>query len=178
MNFELDYKILVDEEPVDAANLLANLDEHKEELADITSWEGTLAVKVDGTVQGEEIPDPILRLADQWVRKIPWILGGDTETVAFRDSEHCYAFIPAGDSVEFSLFSGTETEIDEYVIEPFTIRLAEFCTQTLDLGERLLDLASKIDEALLETDDCKELRTSLDESRKAWRDHQLHDKRR
>ena len=178
MNFELDYKIVVDDEPIDSATILANLDGYREGLTDILSWEGSLIVTMDGKIQGEEISDPILRMADQWVRKIPWILGGDTETVAFRDSEHCYAFIPAGDSVEFSLFSGTESEIDEYVIEPFTVRMAEFCTETLKMCEGLLELAGKIDEALLETEDCKELQSSLDESRKAWREHQLRDKRR
>ncbi len=178
MNFELDFKILVDEEPIDAATLLANPDAHREELSDIYAWEGAILIKVDGQPQGDEIPDPVLRLADQWVRKIPWILGGDTETVAFRDSEHCYAFIPAGDGVEFSLFSGTESEIEEYVIEPFTVRMSAFCTQSIALCERLLELAGTIDAALLETDDCKDLRVSLDESKKAWRDHQLRDKRR
>jgi hypothetical protein len=178
MNFELDYKILVDDVAVDAATLLANIDTYREKLTDVDSWEGVIVIKSEGDAQGEEIFDPILRLAAQWVRKIPWILGGDTETVAFRDSMHCYAFIPAGDSVEFSLFSGTETEIDEYVIEPFTVRLGTFANATLSLCEGILELAGRVDAALLETEDCRDLRTSLDESRTAWRNHQLHDKRR
>ena len=94
MNFELDYKILVDDEAIDAATLLANPDVYRDKLDDASSWEGTVTITVDGEAQGTEIFDPVLRLADQWVRKIPWVLGGDTETVAFRDSEHCYAFIP------------------------------------------------------------------------------------
>jgi hypothetical protein len=179
MNVELDFKIFIDEGPVDSSVVLANVGEHRDKLSDVGAMEGFVFLRVDGEEHVAEVADPLLRLADQWVRKIPWVLGGDTETVAFRDSEHCYAFVPAGDSVEFSFFSGTETEIDEYVIEPFNIRLETFTTQSLKMGERLLDLVREIDASLLESDeDCRELTASLDEGHKAWRDHKLHNKRR
>jgi hypothetical protein len=178
MKLALDYKLRIDEDLVDSQTLATKLDAYKERLAKTPLWEGALILKLDGTEHCEEFVDPILRLGDQWIRKLPWVLTGDTETVAYRNSEHVFAFVPEGDSVELSFFLGSENEVEEYVIEPSNVRLAEFANESIKLGERLLDLVKKVNPALLDSvDDIRDLKNSLDEGRKAWRDHQLHNRR-
>lgn len=175
MKFELDFKFLIGEEGVDTKVFLAHVEENRDDLGDVGDMEGAIVVRIDGVEKCGEYFDPILRLTDQWVRKISWILGGDTETVAFRNSEHCFAFVPAGDAIEFSFFVGSESEIEEYVVDPTTVHLQAFTTETLSVGERLLEVIRAIDPEQLEThEDCRELRSSLDEGRKAWRDYELH----
>jgi hypothetical protein len=179
MKFELNYRILADGDGIDEQDLLKNFDAHRDKLVSPSAVEAALVMKVDGKELGTELFDPLLRLCDQWVRKLPWVLAGDTETLALRNSEHCYAFVPAGESVELSFFAGSETEIEDYVIEPFTIRLDVYAPRTIELADRVLALVARVDAALLDTDeDCKELRADLDEAKKAWREYQLRNKRR
>ncbi|MEE8408665.1 MAG: hypothetical protein V3T05_03575 [Myxococcota bacterium] len=178
MKFELDLKLLIGEEAVDTDTFLAKLENNREEIADIGDLEGAIVVRIDGRESCGEYFDPILRLTDQWLRKIPWILGGDTETVAFRNSEHCFGFVPAGEAVEFSFFVGSETEIEEYVVEPTTIRLQTFTSETLRVAERLLEVIRAIDPEYLEAhEDCRELCSSLEDGRKAWHDYEIHSRR-
>jgi hypothetical protein len=178
MKLALDYRLRVDDDVVDSQTLVTKLDSFKDTLAKAGTWEGVLVVKLDGELHCEELVEPIIRLGDQWIRKLPWILTGDTETVAYRNSEHCFAFVPEGDSVEMSFFVGSENEVETYVVEPTNVRLAEFANESIKLGERLLELVKRINPALVETDeDCRDLRGSLEEGRKAWRDYQLHNRR-
>jgi hypothetical protein len=178
MKFNLDFRILVGDEGVDGGTVESQLDAHRDTLADIGDVEGAIVVKLDGEDNCADYYDPLLRLADQWVRKIPWVVAGDTETVALRNSEHCFAFVPAGESVEFSFFAGSELEIEEYVVEPTTIRLETFATESIGLAERLLELVRTVNPELLESnEDCRDLSASLEEGRKAWRDYQIHQRR-
>ena len=178
MNFELDTKILIGDEAVNASTVISNIEQHRAGFADISTVLGTVVARIDGTEYGAELRDPIVRLVDQWVRKLPWVLGGDTEAVAFRNSEHCFAFVPAGDAIEFSHFAGSESEVEDYLLDPTTVRLDAFATQTLRMGERILEFIQKIDAGLLSTnDDCRDLQASIDEGRKAWREYQLHNRR-
>ncbi len=178
MKFALDYRIRLDEETVALNQLVETLDSHRERLAQADPLEGALVVCIDGSRYCEEFVEPILRLGDQWVRKIPWVLSGDTETVAYRNSEHCFAFMPAGDSVELSFFSGSESEVEEYVIEPVTVRLDVFVSESVRLMERLLEVVNMIDPSLCErNEDCRDLKASLEEAKQAWRDYLLHNRR-
>jgi len=178
MKFELDFRVVLDGELIDVATLPSNLDGCRDKLTDVSALLGAICVRLDGEEYGVEQRDPIVRLVDQWVRKIPWVLSGDTETVAYRNSEHCYAFVPAGESVEFSFFAGSENEVEDYVLEPTTVRLDLFANQSIRLAERLVELIRKVDAGLLESaEDCRELVSSLEEGRRAWREHQLHNRR-
>lgn len=178
MKVALDYRIRVDEAAVDSKTFAANLDVYREKLATAPTIEGAIVVLLDGEPHCEEYFDPLLRLGAQWIRKLPWILGGDTETVAFRDSEHCFGFVPAGDSVELSFFAGSETEVEEYIVEPATVRLDAFAKESIRLCERLIELVQAVHPALLDSnDDARELVTSLEEGRNAWRDYQIHNRR-
>lgn len=178
MKFELDYKVHVADDVVDSAALAKGIETYRDALKEPGAISGFISVRVDGATLGEEYGEPLLRLVAEWVRKLPWILGGDTETVPFRNSEQCYGFMPAGDSVELSLFEGTETEIEEYIIEPTTVWMNQFASETVNLAERLVELVRGVTPELLDTDeDCRDLVTSLEEASKAWRDHQLHQRR-
>lgn len=178
MKFALDFLIKVDEESIDSKTLLAKPDAYKASIAETAVLEGALVITLDGESHCEEYIDPILRLGDQWIRKLSWVLGGDTETVAYRNTEHCFAFVPEGDSVEVSFFLGSETEVEEYVIEPTNVRLETFASESIRLCERILELLGKVSPAMLESnDDAKDLKNSLEEAKRAWRDYQLHNRR-
>lgn len=178
MNIELDVEVFVGDEHVPIDKVLALMDQYRDPLQADSAFEGIIAVKLDGKRITEAQSDPLARLAGLWARKIPWVIGGDTETVALRNSEFCYAFVPAGESIEFSFFSGTESEVDQYVIEPTMIRLDHYVTQSLKIFEKLVQLIRQINPALFEKDeDCRDFLVSLEEAQNAWREHKLHQRR-
>jgi hypothetical protein len=178
MKVALDYRIRVDDAVLDSSTLLGSLDKYRDALVKAGTIEGAIVLKLDNESHAGDYFDPILRLGGQWIRKLPWVLGGDTETVAFRDSEHCFGFVPAGDSVELSFFQGPESEVEEYIVEPSTVRLDAFAKESIRLCERLVELVKAVNPSLLENDeDCRELVASLEEGRNAWRDYQLHNRR-
>lgn len=177
MKVALDYRIRVDDTDVDSSTMLASIEKYRDALLQ-GPIEGAIVVMLDGEPHVGEYHDPIFRLGAQWIRKLPWVLGGDTETVAFRNSEHCFAFVPAADSVELSFFLGSENEVEEYILEPSVVRLDAFAKESIRLCERLVAFARALDPAMLDTDDdCRELVASLEEGRNAWRDYQLHNRR-
>jgi hypothetical protein len=179
MKFSLQPRIQVGEDLKPVADLLANVDAYRDALKDPSAWEGALVITLDGTEYCNDLFDPLLRLADRWIRKLPWIIGGDTETVQYRNSEHCFAFVPAGEGVEFSIYVGADMEVEDYVLEPTTVRLDQFATESIRAVESLVNLVRKLDpELLTENDDAKELSSSFDDGRKAWREHQLRSQRR
>lgn len=178
MKFDLDYKIHLDDEVFDSQTWVANIEAQAEKIGDIGSLEGAIVLTVDSVKHCDELVEPILRFVAQWVRKLPWIITGDTETVAFRNSEHCVAFVPAGESVELSFFEGTESEIEEYVLEPCHIHLDAFANKSIGLAEKLLAMVEKVDPKMSEeNEDCRDLRISLEEARNAWHDYQVHQRR-
>jgi hypothetical protein len=178
MKFLLQHRIRVGDDLKPVSELVANVEQYRAELEDPSSWEGALIPTLDKNSYCEDLIDPILRLADQWIRKLPWIVSGDTETVQYRTSEHCFAVLPAGEGVEFSIYVGAEMEVEDYVLEPTTVRLDQFAAESIRIVEELVKLVEAVDPDLLESnDDAKELVSSLAEGRKAWRDHQLKNRR-
>src|SRR5437868_3777731 len=112
MKLTLDFRIRVGDE-IAEAQAVQSKPELAKQVAEAGALEGALVLFLDGAPHCEEFVEPLLRLGDQWIRKLPWVLGGDTETVAYRNTEHCFAFTPAGDSVEVSFFLGSESEVEE-----------------------------------------------------------------
>jgi len=177
MKFALQLKIDVADGYLDATNLSNDADAYKEALANPSDVDGMIAVEIDGQTFGDNYSDPLLRLAADWVRKVPWILAGDTETIALRNSGQCFAFVPTGESVELSFFEGTEMEIEEYILEPTTVRLQHFIEESLELGDQLIALWANADGAASADEDYRDLSTLLDEAKTAWHDFQLHQRR-
>ena len=179
MKFTLDLKFdAADAGSLDAASLLQSMPTHREALLDILQVEGRIVVCFDGEEPCEPYSDPLVRLVDLWLRKLPWIIGGDTETVALRNSEQCFAFVPAAGSVEVSFFVGSEAEIEEYLIEPTTTRLEVFVTQVIGMGDTLVMIIEAVDASFLtRLEEGKDLLTSLTEAKNSWRDHLLHQRR-
>lgn len=178
MKFTLDAHLDSGDGVISASDFLARMDALREQITDISLHEGRLVVGFDGTEALKEYSDPLVRLMDGWLRKLPWIIGGDTETVALRNSEQCFAFVPAGESVELSFFTGSETEIEDYILEPTTVRLDAFVAESFAAAEAIVELIRGLDATLLQSnEDCKDLMTSLTEAQKAWHDYQLHARR-
>lgn len=178
MKFTLDAHLDSGDGTVEATAFLARVDALRDQVSDISLHEGRLVLGFDGDEALKEFSDPIVRLMDGWLRKLPWIIGGDTETVALRNSEQCFAFVPAGESVEVSFFTGSETEIEDYILEPTTVRLDAFVNESIQVGERMVALIGALDPKLItDNEDCKDLLLSLTEAQKAWHDYQLHARR-
>lgn len=175
MKFELAVNLLIDDDEVDVPHATSNAEELKEQLSSLHALEGRLVCSINGKVVSDDYSDPILRLVHIWLSKVAWVIGGDTETVALRDSERCFAFVSAGESVEVSFFTGTEEEIEEYIFEPTHVRLDDFAVQSIRVGEELSGLIDAVDSSLWTShEDCKDLRTSIDEAKKAWHDYEIH----
>jgi hypothetical protein len=178
MKFTLTAHLDIGESTLDAETFLQQADALRDQVEDISLHEGRLVLGLDGEEALREYSDPIVRLMDGWLRKLPWIIGGDTETVALRNSEQCFAFVPAGDSVELSFFTGSETEIEDYILEPTTVRLEAFVTETLQAAEDLLTVVRALNaDWVQQNEDCRDLVTSLQEAQRVWHDHQLHARR-
>lgn len=178
MKFSLEISLDAGDSTIDSASFLKDIVRYRSGVADISKLEGRVILLLEGKDVCGEYSDPVLRLTDQWLRKLPWIIGGDTETVALRNSEHCFAFVPAGESVELSYFLGSETEIEDYIVDPSTVRLEAFVNESIRLGERMLEIVRAVDATLLESnEDCRDCTTSLGEAKRAWRDYLLHQRR-
>src|SRR2546430_2366125 len=140
MKFSLDYKVSLGERAIDSKALLENVNSHRNELTDVDALEGALVVQVEGRQLPAEYQEPLVRLAHLWLGKVPWIIGGDTETVALRNSAECFAFVPTGEGVELSFYAGDDSEIEDYILEPTIIRLDQFTEESLRMGDRLVQL--------------------------------------
>ncbi len=168
----------VDGNAVDSSVLLGDVAAYRSQCADLTALEGSVVVSIDGKDVCGEYTDPLVRLCDQWLRKLPWIIGGDTETVALRNTETVFAFVPEGDSVEMSYFTGSENEIEEYIVEPQNIRLDAFVTESIRMAERLVEFLTAADaQAFASSEDTQDLQNSLAEARRSWKDYQLKQRR-
>ncbi len=175
MRLQLDFEFEINDQPVAGEVIVGDLDSYKEALTDIVMEQGRLLMQVDGQGDSGDYEEPLVRLVGQWLRKVQWVISGDTETIAFRNSETCFAFIPAGGGVEVSLFEGTELEVEEYIIEPVTLRLETFVLSSIEMGDRMIKVIESVDPGLLESDeDCKDLKNDLEESKKAWHDFEIH----
>jgi hypothetical protein len=64
--------------------------------------------------------------------------------------------------------------VEEYIFEPITVPLKTLVKASVDMGDALVGLIEKVDASLLESDeDCKDLKTDLEESKKAWHSYEL-----
>ena len=175
MEFQLNLEFELDDQRFTVETLASDFESHQDKLADIVREEGRILVVTSAVKDSGDYSEPLIRLAGQWLRKLQWIIAGDSETIPFRNSEQCFAFMPAGGGVEISLFEGTELEVEDYIFEPVTVRLETLVRASVEMGDALVGLIEKIDASLLESDeDCKDLKSDLEESKKAWHNYELH----
>jgi len=178
MQFAISYKIEVNDEFIEPSDLVTNVEKWHDELGDMAYLEAQISLHMGDNVTVIEPTDPIIRLTESWLQKLPWILAGDTETIPMRNSAHCFAFIPAGTAVQLSFFEGDESEIEEYIVQPTNILLTEFAKGVIGLGQSVLETIKHIDEGLLVShSDCKELSVALSEAEKSWHDYQVRGRR-
>jgi len=178
MKFSLDYTVTIDDRPVNSVALFSNLNTYKAGLKDVSALEGALLVRVDDVTLPGDYEEPLVRLLHLWLGKVPWLIGGDTETVALRNSAEVFGFMPTGDGVEFSFYSGDENAVEEYIVEPTIVRLDLFVEQSIALGDKLVQLVQAIDaDAFGSDEDCRNLKLSLEEAKKSWKTYLLHNRR-
>ena len=85
MKFELTYTLDLDDEEVEPAAVLASPDKYREGLDDVGSLYGGLRISVQGGNAAEDYSEGLVRLLHEWLQKVTWVLGGDTETLALRN---------------------------------------------------------------------------------------------
>jgi hypothetical protein len=174
MELLLNLEFELDDQRFTIETLVGDFESHQDKLADIVREEGRILVANPAIKDSGDYSEPLIRLAGQWLRKLKWIIAGDSETIPFRNTEQCFAFMPAAGGVEVSLFGGTELEVEEYIFEPITVPLKTLVKASVDMGDALVGLIEKVDASLLESDeDCKDLKTDLEESKKAWHSYEL-----
>lgn len=178
MKIKITYEYDLDDGTLSAAELESNLELHLPRLSDLVREEGRLVVWVNDEDVCGDYCDPLIRLVDQWLRKVNWVISGDTETLALRNSQQCFAFVPSGGAIELSFFDGTELEVEEYIVEPVNIRLEDLVQQSLALGDSLSRVITGVDGSLFDNDDdCGDFKRNLDELRSTWHEHQLRQRR-
>jgi hypothetical protein len=177
MKFSLDYKVSAQEGKVSSEQVLQNIDRYRGDLCPPEQLEGSLVLFLEGKEVPLDYSEPLLRLMAVWLRKAMWAMGGDTETLALRNSEECFGLIPTGSSVEVSFFTGTEEEIEEFVLAPTKIQVSQLMTSSLSTAERLIAMLEKACGKVDEDVDFQDLRIALGEARQAWRDKELHERR-
>lgn len=178
MKFILNYEFDLEDGMLSADELESNLDEKASTLSDVAQEEGRIVVLVDDEDVCGEYSEPLVRLVNQWLRKVKWLIGGDTETLPFRNTEQCFGFEPSGSSVEFCFYDGTELEVEEYIVEPVNVHLDKLIEESVRLGERALRVVEVANPEAAESDeDCLELRAGLEELRDSWHQHELRQRR-
>ena len=178
MKLLLTYQFDLEDGMLSAEEIESNLENSLPRLTDVANEEGRIIILLDGEDVCGEYSEPLIRLVDQWLRKVNWLISGDTETLAFRNSEQCFGFIPSGKSVEFSFYDGTELEVEEYVVEPVLFHLDRLVLESIALGERVIQVLIHVDPELSNTDgDCIDLKQGLEELKASWHNYELHERR-
>ena len=135
---------------------------------------GAITVSRSGKEIADQKPDPVLPLVTNFVRAVPYLIDGETETVLLSESANGFSFEPSGDDIFFSFFSGDAYEPDEYYVEQTAIPIAEFGEQVLAMGERLRDIIKVADPEFFERDEySKTLVEFIDLGRKAFKTFKL-----
>jgi hypothetical protein len=110
--------------------------------------------------------DPLMHLCTMWMLKVPWVITGDEEVVALRNSPYCYGFEPAGSQVRIYFYEGTEGEVENLLVEPVGVPIKDFVPASLQMGRDMLSWATQcLGE---EQEEVVELRTALEEAENAW----------
>lgn len=154
---------------------LVSLDELMEQGVefDLQEADGFIVPLKDGTPlydvdAGLIEADPIISLVGTWMQKMPWLIGGDEETVTLRNSAAGFCFSPVASSVSFGLYEGDDVDLDSMIFDPVTISFTEFFPTAMAMGNQILEWA---DDNMAEEDeeaDLQELRDTMKDVKDAW----------
>jgi hypothetical protein len=132
--------------------------------------EGALVPYTNGKPAMDPFVDPLLSPLEQWVLKLPWCLGGDTETVFLKNSEHAFGFEPMSESLQLSFYVGQGNEVDEYILEPVPIMLDSFCDASIAAAKKLLAVIQDTAPEAMSSSDVKTLQEATKEAERALRE--------
>ncbi len=165
MAFSLEIQVKKDDE-------IVSLDAFQKEAsaADLLEAEGFIVPFFNGEAlldvnNGEFEADPLIGLVNNWLQKMPWLIAGDEECVPLRNSPFCFGFEPVGNSVRLYFYEGTEGDVENLILEPVSVPLADFCQAALAIGKTIVDLTASSDE---EPEELSELSSILNEFKEAW----------
>lgn len=133
--------------------------------------EGALIPYTNGKAAMEVFSDPLLALLEQWILKLPWCLGGDTETVFLKNTEHAFGFEPMSESLQLSFYVGQGNEVDEYILEPVAIMLDQFCDASIAAVKKLLATIQDTAPEAMQAPDVKTLQEATKEAERALREY-------
>ncbi len=165
MSFSLEIRVKKDDE------ILALSDYQKVASADeLLEAEGFIVPLLNGealldTDSGEFEADPLIGLINNWMQKMPWLIGGDEECVPLRNSPFCYGFEPAGGAVRFYFYEGTEGDVENLILEPVSVSLADLCNASLNMASAIVDATA---DSAGEPEELSELNAILSEFKEAW----------
>jgi hypothetical protein len=178
MSAELDFVVYLGDpdegaEAVESKALLAGAEKHKAKL-DFPGAYGAITISEKGKEKLERKPDPILPLITKFVRTVPYLIDGETETILLTESETGFLLEPAKDDVLISCFVGDSVEPEEFLLEPVTVPLQALGEQILSMAERMRDVLKKVSPELFEGDgDGKSLEEFIDMSRTSFKTFKL-----
>jgi len=175
---ELDFVVYLGEpdegaEAVTSKALLAGVEKHKAKLQFPAAY-GAIIFSDKGKEKLDRKPDPILPLVTKFVRTIPYLIDGESETILLSESENGFLLEPSSDDVIVSCFIGDGFEPEEFLLEPTTVALKDLGEQILSMAERLRDVVKKVSPELFEDDgEGKSLEEFIDMSRTSFKTFKL-----
>jgi hypothetical protein len=171
MKFTLEVFISHDNKSVPLGELAKDKASCKAVFSKPESVEGALVPFTNGKPAMDAFSDPLMALLEQWVLKLPWCLGGDTETVFLKNTEHAFGFEPMSESLQMSFYKGQGNEVEEYVVEPLPIMLDMFCEASIAAVKKLLAVVQDNAPESMQSSDVKTLQDATKEAERALRDY-------
>lgn len=175
---ELDFVVYLGEpdegaEAVTSKALLAGIEKHKAKLQ-IPAGYGAIIFSDKGKERLERKADPILPLITKFVRTIPYLIDGESETILLSESENGFLLEPSGDDVMISCFVGDAYEPEGFLLDPTSMELQVLGEQILSMAERMRDILKKVSPESFEGDgDGKSLEEFIDTSRSSFKTFKL-----
>ena len=174
MKFGLEIQVSVDDKAVPLAQLSNQQDVSQKLLAEPAQLEGCFMPFGNGKAVMPVYSDPLLPLVEQWLLKVPWLLGGDTEVVPLRNHLFSFLFETVSDVVDLSCFTGTRNEIEEYILEPFQVPVEQFCDVTISNAKQLVRWLEQTDPKIADrSPDFVTLKQALTEAERSLKEYRL-----
>jgi|GEM_PF-6908000 len=133
MKFGLDIAVFLDDKYYTLKELSLQQDAIKKIFAKPDEVEGSLVPIVNDKQALLFYTEPLLALLEQWLLKLPWVLGGDTETIPLRSNDFIFGLEPISEILHLFVFTGDPNEIEDYILEPVSVGLEKFADMSIQL---------------------------------------------